>query len=143
MLLHHTSPLRQVGARRVGRRLGENRDGAERDIDGEQAQAEEPAQALHTRVLVPAAPRAEDGEPHLIRDPQAVHGLQNEFEGKGQFEFRDHHHRGCAGPQADDIAAMDFALDLETERFEMRLDRPVKRGLGDGANVIRHVRLVA
>jgi hypothetical protein len=70
---------------------------------------------LHTRILIPAASGPDDGKPNLVRYAKPIHGLQDEFKGKRQFELGDDDQGWFARPKGDDVTAVDFA-------FPVRLD---------------------
>ena len=60
--------------------------------DGEKAEAQESAELLHTRVVLPATPPlgGADCEPDLVADGSAVNGLKHQFEREALLHLADH-----------------------------------------------------
>ncbi len=79
MLLKQSPAQRKVGARAIGQGLDDDGDRATPDVDREQSDAEQAAQAVHAAVLVAPAPRTRHGKVNLVRRTQAVDGLQHQF----------------------------------------------------------------
>jgi len=52
--------------------------------------------------------------------------LQHEIKTEGKLEFADDYHRRLLTPQCYQIAAADFSLYPEPERFEVTLDGAIK-----------------
>ena len=96
--------------------------------DGDEAQADEPAQLAHARIALSAAAasRGAHRKPDLVAGRCPVDGLQHEVEGEGELQLANDHHVRLALPECHEIAAADLALDLVAELFEEALDRKIE-----------------
>ena len=64
--------------------------------DGEKAEAEEPTELLHARIVLPPAPPlgGADGEPDLVAGGCAINGLKHQFEREALLHLADHDELG-------------------------------------------------
>lgn len=96
----------------------------------DEAEAEQAAELAHARIVLATATatasRGTHRKPDLVTRSGAVHGLQDEIEGEGQFQLPDHDGGGLLAVERDQVAAAHFAFDLEAELLEEALDRRIK-----------------
>src|SRR3954452_1841514 len=96
----------------------------------EQAETQKPAQLAHARIaLAASAHRRAHCEPDLVASRRAVDALEHKLEVEAELQLADHDERRFVRAQGDQVAAADFAFDVESEAFEKALHRDVERRL--------------
>src|SRR6185436_7786932 len=99
----------------------------------EQAETQKPAQLAHARIALAAgARRRAHREPDLVASRGAVDALEHELEVEAELQLADHDQRRFVRAQGHQVAAADFAFDVESEAFEKALHRDVERRLPHG-----------
>src|SRR6478609_1064320 len=96
----------------------------------EQAETQKPAQLAHARIALSAgARRRAHREPDLVASRGAVDALEHELEVEAELQLADYDERRFVRAQGHQVAAADFAFDVESEAFEKALHRDVERRL--------------
>src|SRR5262245_64380906 len=107
MLLDEARPPPRITARTPRPRLDQNIHPAAGG-DGEQPEAEEPAQLAHARIVrATAAGRCAHREPDLVACGGAVDALEHELEVEGELELAHNHDRRLVPAQRHQITAAD------------------------------------
>ena len=118
----------------VGRGLGQHLDPPAGGVHRQQSEAEQVTEPDRPCVPDAAAGAGRDGQPDHVGERHPVHALQHEVEGEAELQLDDRERCGHTRAHADDVTAVDLALDLVAARFEESLHRGVEHRLG----LLRH-----
>ena len=128
MLAEQAGSAPGIAARPPWDRLDQYLDAASRR-DAEKSKTQEPAKLAYARITrAAAAVREGNGKPDLIAGRAAIDTLQHELEIEGELQFANDYERRFFAANGNEIAAADFALDVEAKTLEEALHRDVEGG---------------
>lgn len=83
---------------------------------------------MHASVAVTTSLCSGHGKPYLVRDPQAVHCLQQKFEADALLEFDNRNMDRLTRLDADDVAAVDLTFYVEASALKKGLHNGIECG---------------
>jgi len=126
MLIEKACSAPRIATRPPWAGLDERLDAASRRY-AEKSKTQEPAKLAHARIIrVAAATRHAYGEPDLIASRAAVDALQHQLQIEAELQLPNDEDGRFVAANSDEIAATDFAFDLEAETLEEALHREIE-----------------
>src|SRR5262249_21690006 len=128
MLIEQVCPAPRIAARPPRAGLDQHLE-VTRRRDAEKSKTQQPAKLAHARITrAAAATRHAHSKPDLIADGAAIDTLQQELEIQAELQLTNNDERRLLAADGNEIAAADFAFDVEAETLEEALHREVKGG---------------
>jgi hypothetical protein len=126
VLIEQARSAPRIAARPPWARLNQHLDTAGRR-DAKKSKTQEPAKLAHARIArTAAAARDTHGKPDLIAGRTAIDALQNEFEVEAELQLTNNDERRFFAASGNEIAAADFAFDVEAKSLEEALHGDVQ-----------------
>ena len=127
MLIEQVCPAPRIAARPPRAGLDQHLD-VTRRRDAEKSKTQQPAKLTHARITrAAAATRHAHSKPDLIAGGAAIDTLQHELEIEAKLQLANDYERRFFAANSNEIAAADFAFNLEAETLEEALHREVQR----------------